>query len=314
MDVRPLDITFYQYQFQDLMAARNRRQSLQRTQTSRPLVADIVVSHNQTATPPAPQGVGEMKYTITEPAKIPVVESLEEPVKQPEPKEDSWFSDSAFKYLIGGEYFKPPLGIREEMEDEVRKRKIAKLPCPFADKNNHCSALFIRCGERIQFASPETLEQRNQPHTCLYRPQQKGKYILIIDENQAIRDFCKNSLVLFFNYESDKIITANSGHEAVQLLKKLKIEGKQCGLLICSTSLSGISGYKVVNELFDRNFNTEVILTKNEHDEIQEPKDYKGVKEIIPEKTIVKKIISKPFHSSTFINTLTDLDIKQLLD
>ncbi len=55
-------------------------------------------------------------------------------------------------------------------------------------------------------------------------------------------------------------------------------------------------------------------MTKPEDGHVQAPSDFMGLKEIIPEKAVVKKIISKPFHSKTFINALKSLDINSLLE
>jgi len=315
MDINPISINLYRYRFPDLLVDRGARapQPLSQPKPEDTLVTHIFTSRsNARSVIPAPQGIGETKHVYTKPVQNPFVQTAEHPVQQLIQKDDSWFIDSAFKYTVGSNYYKPPLETREKMETEVRRCKKAGLPCPHADSNFHCSALFIRCGDRNQFASPETLEQRNLPHTCLYRPKKTGNYIVIIDENEAIRDFCKNSIEIFLDYSSEYIITGSSGFEAAEILNRLKTEGKQCGLLICDANLSGFTGFDVVNQLFDRNYNTDVVLFKNQNEVLRRPQEFKGLDEIVDSKTIVKKIISKPFHSSEFIAALKSMDLSHL--
>jgi CheY-like chemotaxis protein len=137
-------------------------------------------------------------------------------------------------------------------------------------------------------------------------------HILIVDENKAVREFCKNSIQLFFNFNGNLIETAGNGFEAIEILKRFKIQGKQCGLVICDTDLSGISGFEIVNELYNRNYNAQVILTRDEKTRSAAPRDFKGLREIIPEHAVVKKIIAKPFHSQTFIDAIKSMDINTL--
>ena len=314
MDVRPPNLNLYRYDFRDLLLERAETRTPTTPQRSEPLIADIFISRPPPRFAPAPQGLGELKHAPTKKSENPDIKDTTDTVQQVDEKDDSWLPESAFKYNAASSYYKPALEVRQRMENEVRKRKKAGLRCPHTDKNFHCSALFIRCGDRIQFANPETLEQKNMPHNCLYRPKRAGKYILIVDDNKAVREFCKNSIELFFNYKSENIITVGSGVEAIDALNRFKLEGKQCGLLICDTELPGISGYDVVDQLFERNYNTEVMLTKEQSRDLRQPYNFKGLREIVPKKTVVKKIISKPFHSLTFINALKSLDISHLFE
>lgn len=314
MNIEPSSFNFYRYNFDELIEKQSNRDV--KTQDSRaddPLIAQVVTSRSAMRfTPPAPQGLDEVRQTpLQTPESVTDIDKGST-VQQIEAKDDTWIADSSILYTTQPGKFKPPLAVRQNLEQDVRKRKKTGLPCPYVDKNNHCSALFIRCGDRVQFAHPESIEQRNMPHTCLYRPRRVGKYILIVDSNKAVRDFCKNSIELFFTYNPELLLTAGSGYEAIEVLTNCKLEGKQFGLLICGTDLTGISGYDVVNELYERNYNTEVLLTKDQNDHQGIPENFKGLKEIIPEQTVVKKIINKPFHSLTFIETLKSLDISYL--
>lgn len=314
MDVQRPNLNLYRYDFRDLLLERAQTRPASNASRSQPIIADIFVSRPSSSFAPAPQGVGELKHAPTKKSENPDREDTTDSVQPVNEKDDSWLSESAFKYNAASSYYKPALEVRQRMENEVRKRKKAGLPCPHADKNFRCSALFMRCGDRIQFANPETLEQKNLPHDCLYRPERTGKYILIVDDNKAVREFCKNSIELFFNYNSGNIVTVGSGVEAIEALNKFKLEGKQCGLLICDTDLPGISGYDVVDQLFERNYNTEVVLTKEQSRKQHNPHNFKGMQEIVPKKTVVKKIISKPFHSQTFINALKTMDVNHLFE
>lgn len=317
MNVRPVITNFYRYNFKDLVEKKSTTDTGKTSEIKQPLFADVFISRREampSPSSPAPQGIGEMKHAATEGGKAPIPEEQANDLKQVTGKDTDWTLESSLKYDVDANYYKPPLNVRQEMEDRVRKCKKANLPCHHADRNFNCSALYIRCGDRVQFAIPESTEQRNMPHVCLYRPKKYGGHILVIDSNKAIREFCKTSIEVFFNYDSDKIITAESGHRAIDILNNFKIEGKQCGLIICDTNLTGISGYEMVNELFDRNYNTEVIMTREQSHQISEPPDFRGLEEIVPNKAIVKKIITKPFHSQAFINSLKELDISHLLE
>ncbi len=101
-----------------------------------------------------------------------------------------------------------------------------------------------------------------------------------------------NSIELFFSYNRDNIVTAGSGLEAIEILNKFKLKGKQLGLLICDTTLPGISGFEVVNELYDRNYSAEVMLTREQNEKFNEPQNFKGLREIVPEKPVVKRLYS----------------------
>ncbi len=320
MDVRPVLTNFYRYNFRDLLLKNQAEQTEQRPPArQQPLFANVITTRRSATyarpmpQPPAPQGVGEMKHAATEGGKTETPFTKDPALQQSDPKDDSWSLDTKVRQEVDTTYFKPPLSVRQRMEDRVRKCKKAGLPCPYADRNFNCSALFIRCGDRIQYGLPESVEQKNMPHTCLYRPKKSGAHIIIADRNKAIRDFCKNAIEVFYNYDEEKVATAGSAQEALDLLNSFKLEGKRCGLFICDTTLLGSAGFDVVTELFERNVNTDVILLKKEQEEFHKPQGFKGWEEIVPNKRLVKKVISKPFHSQDFIASLKEMDISQLL-
>lgn len=313
MDVQSLSRHLYRYKFKDLKEKVGSK-VFKPALSSKPLIAQVVVSKAPTRVRPPliPQGIGELKHPITKKPDLNEVEYKPDVIDPVVKKDDSLLPESAFKYSAKSSYYKPSLSVRQNMEDEVRKRKKAGVSCPHIDKNNKCSALFIRCGARVQYAVPESLEQHNQTHTCLYKPKKIGPYILVIDRNKAFREFCRNTLELFFNYDKRKIVTAQSGHEAMKILNQFKMDGKICGLIICENRLPGFPGYEVVNQVYNRNYNTEIILTKEKDEKCRLPNNFKGLKEIIHHKTLVRKILTKPFHSEQFVKVLKGLDISSL--
>lgn len=349
MNIQPSSPNLYRLNFQQILLERARLRASNILPEQQPLFADVYVSGKPSQavpvpeeidevkpaiinTPPnlraeeatqavspktapiAPQDIDEMKHAAT---NVPPAVELEETtrsVHELKQRSDQWYTDSSLKFNPDSYLFKPPLTVRQKMEQEVRICKKSGLVCPYADRNLLCSVLFIRCGERAQFGTPELLEQRNMPHSCMYRPDKAGKYILVVDSNRAICEFCKNSIELFLHYDRNYIAVANNGFEAIEVLKRFKVEGKVCGLVITDTNLPGMNGFEVVNELFERNYNAGVVLTKEQGQGFAQPGDFKGLQEIIPRKTLVEKIISKPFHSAAFITALKSLDIRHLFE
>lgn len=297
--MKPNNINFYKYNFTNFVS------SVKPTGKSSPVnrgdsYETIQKGLNNSII--APQGLGELKHSAL-------------------PKEQNYLNQSTGRNVSGirdaisvtndkifdnksEDFFKPPLNIRNKIEDEVRKRKLAGLACPFADNNNHCSALSIRCGDRTQYANPENREQKNMPHACLYRANKLGDHILIVDDNEAICSFCKTSLELFFHVKSDNISTASTGLRALEILNELKIASKQCGLLICSANLENSAGLHIIKEVFSRNYQTDILVTWDEKASKLPEADMKDMKYLITRKEIVKAVLLKPFHSETFIQSI----------
>lgn len=259
----------------------------------------------------APQGLGELKHSSIAKEKTSLPDISAKNVN-PINSAISVTNDKIFENRRD-DFFKPPIDVRSRIEEEVRKRKQAGLPCPFADNNYHCSALSIRCGDRTQFANPENREQKNLPHDCLYRVKKRGDQILIVDSNRVVGDFCKTSLELFFHEKRDNIKTANTGQKAFDLLNEFKMTSKQCGLLICSTNLTNPSGLEIIKEVYNRNYNTDILLIWDEFGGKLSKSEMNQVKAIVQDKEIVKAVLLKPFHSQTFIEAIKKIKADQVV-
>jgi CheY-like chemotaxis protein len=307
MDIDPISNNFYRYKFREFLE-KKAESSPSLPRRSDVLYADIFTREQpQKAAPPAPQDLGEIKqHTVDENLKKTDPNPQGFSLRQVETKDDSWKADSAPKYSILNNYG-IPTGVREDMEAEVRRLKKAGQPCPHCDSNGICSALFIRCGERRQFSLQESREQKNLPHRCHYSPYAPGRHILIVDSEKNIREFCKTTFEIFFKYESDKIITADSAEKAVEILNRFKQENRQVGLAIIASSMPGMSGYDLVNELFNRNFNLDVILLEGGETYTSKPADYRGDTPIVANRAMVVKTMPKPFHSEELIAIIREL-------
>lgn len=314
MDVDPVLTGYYRYMFRDFLQRKSDEAELRRrTGSSGVVVADVFQFSDapKISSPEAPQGLGENKHFLDgenpEPENYPYVEN----VREIEEREDSWDSESAYKYMVGASYG-VPIDLRREMESEVRRVKMARMPCPHRDKNGVCSTLFIRCGDRKQFDFPETREEKNMPHHCHYNPGVVSRYILIVDDDRRVREFCKNAFELFFQYDGEKIVTAESAEKAVEKLNMFKKSEKLCGLAVIDTALPGMTGFELVNEIFERNFNVEVVLLEEEERRVHKPEGYLGDTEVFNHRPFVKKVITKPFHSETFVNSIREMALDAL--
>ncbi|MBD3346259.1 MAG: response regulator [Chitinivibrionales bacterium] len=308
MEVDPIITNLYRLRFRQILADRARRQA---ANNARPdvLFTDLYISRNpNTETPPAPQGIGEYKHAVTDEPRKEQPDDTRNLVQPTAEKQDTWYPDSAFKYIVGSG-IGPSLTIRQQMESKVRTLKRKGEPCPHTTPKGACSALFIRCGDREQYAVGEDVKQRKLPHQCRYRPEKRGDYILIVDDDRAVRDFCKNSFELFFHYQGDKIETVDNGYKALDTLSLFKIADKQCGLVVVDVDMPGTNGYELVNELYDRNLNVEILLMKELDEHIPKPADYAGDREIIPQKKFVRKVLQKPFHSLAFVDSIKEMEL-----
>ncbi|MBD3319594.1 MAG: response regulator [Chitinivibrionales bacterium] len=310
MDVGPVITNLYRLRFRQILADRARRQAANEARDD-VLFADLYISRDrgiEERQPPAPQGIGEYKHAATEVDRDEQVLDTTDLVKQPEAKTDNWQAESALKYVVGSG-IGPSVNVRRQMESRVRAAKREGAPCPHTLQNGTCSALFIRCGDRAQYAVGESVGQRKLPHKCLYRPGKRGDYILVVDDDRAVREFCKNSFELFFEYESDKIIPLDNGYKAIDTINRFKMTNRQCGLVVADIDIPGINGYDLVNELYNRNINAEIILMKDKEDHIPKPSDYAGDREIVPDHTFVAQTLKKPFHSAAFVDTIRSMDL-----
>jgi hypothetical protein len=250
MDIDPVQGNYYRYQFREFLQKTAESPPVQPVPNADFLIADVFQREQPTRQiVPAPQDLGEVKRSFSNETKPPVESGVNEiELQKVEPKDDRWLSDSSSKYSILAQYG-IPVPIREEMEIEVRRLKKSGRPCPHRDNNSFCSALFIRCGERRQFAIKETREQKNMAHNCKYVPQSTGDYVLIVDDDKTILDFCKATLEIFCGRSEEKIVAVESAEKAIGVLNRFKQENRLCGLALIDSDLPGKSGYELVNEL-----------------------------------------------------------------
>lgn len=311
MDIDPVAGNYYRFQFREFL--QNKADSIPAQPETDPniIIADVFQKEQPIRQiVPAPQDLGEMKHSLSNKTEPPVESGVNEiELQSVEPKDDRWLSDSSSKYSILTQ-FGIPIPIREDMEIEVRRLKKSGRPCPHRDNNSFCSALFIRCGERRQFAIKETREQKNLAHHCKYIPQSTGDYVLIVDNDKTIREFCKTTLEIFFSYSEEKIVTIESAGKAIDALNRIKQENRLCSLALIDSDLPGKSGYELVNELYLRNFNVDVIMMSGQVPHFPKPPDFLGDREIISHKAIVVSAITKPFHSEALIELLQSLSLK----
>jgi len=254
------------------------------------------------------QGVGELKHAMVDEKRLPAYakDNLSLPGSTPIEKEIN--ATLAYKYQVQSNFDRT--SIRERLENVVRKLRKRHLPCQFCNAKRQCTRLDIRCGDRTQFSSRETDRQVNLAHHCNYYPQVYGNHVLIVDDNETIREFCKSTFALFLDYDIEKIITAASAEEAFEYLNRGKIEGHHFGLVIIDIMMPHMSGYELVNELYERNYNLEILLIKEAHDEYNPPEHFKGDWEIIPGVSFVSGVLDKPFHSEQLISVVKKLQFQ----
>jgi CheY-like chemotaxis protein len=275
------------------------------------LIADTISTRPPTGpiAPPVPQGLGEYKHPVTDP-HYPATDRPDNPddtIERVAEPGDRWAAESAYRYRLFSELPRTH-DMRKRVEDEVRRRKKEGRPCPFYNaKDGTCRAVSIRCGERLQFSTRETASQQRLPHRCLYRPGQRSQYVIVVDADGAVRDFCRNTLSLFMDFDDTKILTVGSAEEALQLLNQNKLSRRSASLLITDQNLPRGSGYELVNELFQRNHNMDVLLLKSTDRAVRRPKEYFGETEIAPGRPLVRRILKKPFHSEDLVAVLRQM-------
>lgn len=312
MDVPPILPAYYRLRLRRALGARA-------GQTGSPRPADsVIISQprgwqvNPATILPAPQGVGEQKHAPTDMPRSPDVVDNNINVPQGAAPDPGAPADYAHRYRV---YSTLDMSeSRRRMEDRVRRAKRRRLPCPFRSESGQCTKRFIRCGERSQFSMRETGRQQRLPHRCNYYPQIRGDHVLLVDDDPRMRQFCAQSLALFLDYDDEKILTAGAAFEAIDIIKKSKLSGRYCGLVISDIVMPRSSGYDLVNELYYRNFDTEVLLMKARDERADPPEGYMGNVEILPHRPFVGGTLSKPFHSNELISAISKLRFSRLLE
>lgn len=187
------------------------------------------------------------------------------------------------------------------LEDAVRKSKRSHSPCPHCSPGNVCAAPYIRCGERMQFSTRETPQQRTKDHFCNYRPFRCGSQVLIVSPSENIREFLARSFILFMSVDPGNVLTASCGLEAVTLLNECKMKNTRCRLVVCDIAMADMNGFELVNEIYGRNWDTNIILMQEKGAAVSKPEHFAGDMEILPGDPLVKAVVEKPFHSADIV-------------
>ncbi len=260
----------------------------------------------------APQDIGETRHSLLD--EKPSEETAEAAGNDSEVQsiEETFQASTADKALRYRAYSRLNLlESRRAMEDAVRTNKRLRRECPYRSDNRLCTKVFIRCGQRSQFSLRETMAQRVRPHGCNYVPSNRGGHILIVESDPHIREFCKQTVALFFGLDDAAVATTDSVKHAIELLNRSKMENTEYGLIIIDVSLPKDDGFGLVNELYRRNYNSGIILTKNGASPMRPPKDYIGDKAVAPNERFVGIVLPKPFHSETLVQALKKLNFKE---
>jgi CheY-like chemotaxis protein len=303
MDINLLP-SYYRYNLdgslQEIVPAPPSRQDI--------IFADIISGANPASiAPKAPQDLGEFKHVLvdeqyqpagTTPDNSGVIRVIEHVFR-------GSTADQAQRYRTFSRM--NLMESRKHMEDSLRVLQRLRKPCPYCTEENLCAKVFIRCGSRAQFSQRETMAQQGMPHECIYAPNARGNGVLIVEGDEHVREFCKQSLALFFNLDNERITTTGSAAMAIEELNRSKIEKKRFGLVIVDAGLPRGSGYWLVDELFKRNFDADILMTRDPSVYSPTPKDFSGNVEILPNDRFVNIVLAKPFHSEALVGALKKL-------
>lgn len=308
MDIQPILPSYYRLRLDDALRGRldmSARQVQAADSADDLLFADVLTLKNISRLPTTTQDPGEVKHQVLDRKSLGDIMPDVITVKQLDKPEKPATMEHAHQYKVHSHL--DTKQFRKRLEDRVRRSKRAGSECQFKDADGQCTVLFIRCGDRLQYSMRESGNERRFYHKCTYDWRNRGAYVLIVDDDRNMCDFCKSSFQIFMHYDADKVLTASSCLHAIEILARSKIEGKKIGLVIADIMMPGRSGYDLVNELYDRNFELEIVLMRAENELLPEPADYKGSAEILPNLPFVSGTLIKPFHSETLV-----LEVKRL--
>jgi CheY-like chemotaxis protein len=292
---------YYRLRFNDALRGRLELSASQiRSEAGKPILFTDVLTLQTIKNPPLTSyDPGEVKHSPLDKKSLGDTGENSIPVKQPEQATMVSPPEYAYRYRMMSTLNRSDT--RKKMEDRVRRSKRAGLECPYKDENGQCTSLFIRCGDRLQFSMRENGQERAFFHKCTYDWRVRGNQVLIIDDDQTMLDFCASAFSLFMSFDKTRIRTASSVGQAIDILMRSKIEGGKFGLVITDILMPGRSGYDLVNELYDRNFDVEVVLMKEEREIAPFPAGYRGAAEVLPNRPFVSGILVKPFHSEKLV-------------
>lgn len=202
---------------------------------------------------------------------------------------------------------------REKLENRVRQKKRLREKCPFTGINGECCRPDIRCGERAQFSGRESNKQQSMPHRCLYTPYFSSDNVIIVEKDPFQREFMLNSFKLFLNYDMEKIATLETAEAATEILTRYKLQNRMVGLVIVNGSTLGTGTHQFLTELYERNCNTEIILTgelpKDQFTTLREFSE----KEIAPGFPFISTYLQTPIHTEKLVETINSLHFGRFL-
>lgn len=202
---------------------------------------------------------------------------------------------------------------RNSLEDRVRIHKRKRMKCPFAGVNGECCKPDIRCGERSQFSGRENDRQQAQPHRCLYSPYFSGDNVIIVEPDPMMREFLLNTFKIFLNFDMEKIVALPNAEEAMSQVKKFKLQNRLIGLLIVNTDLPGAGAFTLVNDIYKRNINSEIVLISGSELSHSRSESFLGDKEIEPGLPFISSRLQTPVHTERLIEEINSLHFGKFL-
>lgn len=202
---------------------------------------------------------------------------------------------------------------RNSLEDKVRLQKRKRQKCQFAGINGECCKPDIRCGERSQFSGRENNKQQAQPHRCLYSPYFPSDNIIIVEPDPMIREFLLNTFKIFLNFDMEKITAFSAAEEAMQEVQKFKLQNRLIGLLIVNTDLPGAGAFTLVNDIYRRNINAEIILIGESDIMHNRTKSFLGDKELEPGLPFISDRLQTPVHTERLFEAINKLHFGKFL-
>lgn len=202
---------------------------------------------------------------------------------------------------------------RTSIEDRVRIQKRKRQKCSFTGINGECCKPDIRCGERSQFSGRETNRQQSQPHRCLYSPYFSGDNVIIVEPDAMIREFLLNTFKIFLNFDMEKIVALASAEEAMKQVQKFKLQNRLIGLIIVNTDLPGAGAFSLVNDVYKRNMNSEIILISESDLSHSRTESFLGDKEIEPGLPFISARLQTPVHTERLIEEINKLHFGKFL-
>jgi len=199
---------------------------------------------------------------------------------------------------------------RLKTENEIRKLKRACRRCPF-ESYGMCTNIFIRCGERQQYAVPESVTERRLAHLCNYHPAvSKQEFrVLVVDDDPMVCELCVD-LMKALGLKAENVVRAGNVAEAEARLKEAKIRNQVVHVVLIDLRMPGPSGFHLVNHMVERNFNSRILLMSGYAETAEKPFNYMGQAEIIPGHFVVKHFLKKPIPFAEISRQMREIELE----